>query len=277
MKKLINITPDWSTNGIFHFLNALDVPWKTDNIDGDLDIDYYGNNSGDKFISPLVEKLLGENEELTTANMQTLANIIFTKYGLKWTKLWATLSFEYNPIENYRMEEKHEGTDTHTFTPDDYKETVTQKPTNWKVTQRPNDWKVTQTPTDWITTVEGEDTDNESNSSTKYYGFGSDSANPLQDVQTKVKNKQTTEISGTYENETSGTFEEETSGTFATETTKEGTEEDKTEYDTTLTRSGNIGVTTSQQMIESERKLWEYNIFKQIYEDVDDILTINIY
>ena len=259
-RKLIDVTPEWTTKGIFNYLNSLDVPWKTENISGDLDLDYYGNNSGDKFISPLVEKLLGENDELTMVNMAALANIIFTKYGLKWEKLKSTLNFEYNPIENYKMVETHEGSDTHTYTPNEYKETVTQKPTNWKTTQKPNDW---------VTTAEGGDTDNESNSSTKYYGFGSDAANSLQDVQTKVQNKQTTALSGTFENETSGTFE--------TETTKEGREEDVTEHDTTLTRSGNVGVTTSQQMIEAERKLWEFNIFKQIYEDVDDILTINIY
>ena len=57
----------------------------------------------------------------------------------------------------------------------------------------------------------------------------------------------------------------------------DGTETDTIEHDTTLTRSGNIGVTTSQQMIESERKLWDYNIFKTIYEDVDSILTLSIY
>lgn len=45
----------------------------------------------------------------------------------------------------------------------------------------------------------------------------------------------------------------------------------------TLTRSGNIGVTTSQQMIESELKLREYNINKMMYDDIDKILTSNIY
>ena len=46
----------------------------------------------------------------------------------------------------------------------------------------------------------------------------------------------------------------------------------------TLERSGNIGVTTSQQMIESERELWLWNFFyKIVFPDVDRILAIDIY
>ena len=45
-----------------------------------------------------------------------------------------------------------------------------------------------------------------------------------------------------------------------------------------LTRSGNIGVTTSQQMIESERLLWVWNFFRDVvFRDVDRVLTISIY
>lgn len=44
-----------------------------------------------------------------------------------------------------------------------------------------------------------------------------------------------------------------------------------------LTRKGNIGVTTSQQMIESELELREYNFIETIYSDIDSILTLKIY
>ena len=44
-----------------------------------------------------------------------------------------------------------------------------------------------------------------------------------------------------------------------------------------LTRSGNIGVTTSQQMIESERSLWMWDFFKIVYSDVDKVLSIPLY
>lgn len=47
--------------------------------------------------------------------------------------------------------------------------------------------------------------------------------------------------------------------------------------DRTLKRSGNIGVTTSQQMIESERQLWMWNFFESVFSDIDKILIIKIY
>ena len=47
--------------------------------------------------------------------------------------------------------------------------------------------------------------------------------------------------------------------------------------DRTLKRSGNIGVTTSQQMIESERKLWLWNFFESVFSDIDKILVLKIY
>jgi len=46
----------------------------------------------------------------------------------------------------------------------------------------------------------------------------------------------------------------------------------------TLTRSGNIGVTTSQQMIQSERELYLWNFFyKIVFPSVDKTLTIATY
>lgn len=44
-----------------------------------------------------------------------------------------------------------------------------------------------------------------------------------------------------------------------------------------LTRSGNIGVTTSQQMIESEWNLRKKNLLDLIYRDIDSILFIDYY
>lgn len=45
----------------------------------------------------------------------------------------------------------------------------------------------------------------------------------------------------------------------------------------TLTRSGNIGVTTSQQMIQAERDLWEWFFFGVVFKDLDNILCLSIY
>ena len=58
--------------------------------------------------------------------------------------------------------------------------------------------------------------------------------------------------------------------------TKAKNEQAETE-NRSLRRSGNIGVTTSQQMIESEIKLREHNLLDIIYDDIDSILFLDYY
>ena len=45
----------------------------------------------------------------------------------------------------------------------------------------------------------------------------------------------------------------------------------------TLDRTGNIGVTTSQQMIESEWELRKHDFYQMIYNDIDSLLCLKIY
>ena len=51
----------------------------------------------------------------------------------------------------------------------------------------------------------------------------------------------------------------------------------KTEHDYTKTLSGNIGVTTSQQMLEAELEIRKYDFFQSVYEDIDKVLTCPVY
>lgn len=45
----------------------------------------------------------------------------------------------------------------------------------------------------------------------------------------------------------------------------------------TLTRSGNIGVTTSQQMLESERMVVDYIFYKTVAQDIIHIVCVNVW
>lgn len=49
------------------------------------------------------------------------------------------------------------------------------------------------------------------------------------------------------------------------------------DIDRTLTRHGNIGVTTSQQMAQSTLDLYAYRFFEEVYKDVDRITALPIY
>lgn len=46
------------------------------------------------------------------------------------------------------------------------------------------------------------------------------------------------------------------------------------EEEETINRAGNIGVTTTQRMIEEDRKLWLWNYFDQIFSDLDRELAL---
>lgn len=185
-----------------------------------LDADYYMGNSGDKFLSPIHERLLSQ---LPTKNdaMKTLGNIVYTRFGEKWKNIYNALTTEYNPLENYSMEEIR--------TPD----LTTDETQNEK--------------TD--ITVE-----RETEASNSYKGFNA--AEPA--LVNKTEGDETTTTTGAKaDNEVSKKIEET------------GTE--------TKTRSGNIGVTTSQQMLESEFKVRQYDFYKQVYADIDSVLCLSIY
>ena len=284
-KKLIDVFSDPFSNGIFHNLQAFNVPWKNEYIADELEFSFM-SNYGSRNVSPMVNISLDNTGKLTSDKIALIASTIYNINKVNWQKQYDTMLFEYNPIENYSMTEKHTGTETGLQTPTNWKETETQTPTDWKETetQTPTDWKETetQTPTDWKETTKGLQADNEADANNSIYAFNSNSAVKISESESKVSSKSETERTGTFatDRERTGTFETETerTGKFETETQRTGTYEDKTTYDTTLTRSGNIGVMSSQNMVTQERDLWLWNFFQNVvFKDVSKALTLSIY
>lgn len=214
MSRLIDHFASWMTGGgIFATLNG--TPWDNDpDVDKTaLDIEYFGNHSGLKESSPLVEKMTdwpndGQIDGVELARLQT---IILNKYALSWSKLWTALNLQYDPLENYNMKEKT---------------------------------------TPGVVTTRKENTDlNVANGANgNVYGFNSSSAVPAS--QSNGTSRTTGDKSKNY------------------------TEESKTGFDQ-LERSGNIGVTTSQQMLQSEIDVRRTQFFDIVFANVDTILTIN--
>ena len=85
------------------------------------------------------------------------------------------------------------------------------------------------------------------------------------------------------------TFDKSTDFINDTKTTNTGTNTDTQDINTTVTtagnetsehelvRSGNIGVTTSQQMIEAERKLAMFSVVDIFVKAIADIILIGVY
>ena len=308
--KLKDVFLDPISAGIFDTFQNLNVPWKDEGIDESLDL-FFITNYGERLISPLTNTCLDTTGKLTAAKQTLLATAIVNLFGKNWTKEYAVLSAQYDPIENYSMEEKHTGNDTRLETPTNWKETTTEKPGvdgySETETQTPTNWiesrketvgndgyteTETQTPTQWEKTIESDKADNDVEGSTSLYAFNSSDPVPISKSETQTDSKSVETQSGTYETkkeisgekdvdiERTGTYEtkREIEGEKITETGHTGTYEDKTTYNSTLTRSGNIGVTTSQQMIEQEINLWKWNFFRDVvFPDVAKALTISLY
>lgn len=222
---------------------------------------------------------------------------------------YGALRTKYKPLENYSMIEEHTGDDTTTKTPDDYKETTThsvsndykltdsQKPTNWKETKDfsvSQDYKETdsQKPNTWTVTREtqGPDADNASSTQNQIIPFnGSDFGNVSKSTTYTAHHEKeaTTGIYDTEHTQTGKRTEELTrTGTFDTEHTQtgsasdekaiSGTMEDKTEYNSKLERSGNIGTTTSQMMAGSELDLRSRQFVRDVIAEFFDLVSVYV-
>lgn len=226
---LNEVFTDYVNNGIFTFLNNLDVPWKSLNVFKQLNLAYHGNHSGKKEVSPMIDSLIVE-EALTDNDKTLIAMSIFSIFSVKWQKLYATLSLEYKPLENYDMQETEKTTGNIENT-DSVNGTI-----NTSVNNKQN---------------------SSSNKTSSLYGFNSD---------TDVNSDKDNVIDDSTITETGETKE-----------VRDKTNMNNSTEDRTLTRHGNIGVTTSQQMLQSEIKLWQWTFFNDVFKDIDNILTIQTY
>lgn len=283
--KLNEVFTDYINNGIFTFLNSLDVPWKEKNISQQLNLQYHGNISGRKDTSPLVDSLIVENN-LTENSKTMLAMSIFSIYSNKWNKLYRVLSLEYEPIENYNMIENENATSTN-----ENADTITTNTTN------SND--ITETNTGTNTANDSENTtgknaitdsrtvteNNNVINNNSLYGFNStsgvnsDSQNGTESRNLTDSNTHNDDLKGTRTNEHSENINTSKVTTHKNDIkdVKDGTHTENGTQNRTLTRHGNIGVTTSQQMLNSEIELWQWNFFSGVFKDIDKILTIQTY
>lgn len=274
--RLIDLFPLWlNGGGIFKALENIgySAPWSSLIASDILDLEYLGNRSGYKRPSPIVDRLT-ENGTLSTDSISKLAKIIEGLYSERWSKLYATMTAEYNPIENYRMTE--EGTRIST---EDIKrtrsvndnETISHGGT--ETISRDSD--ETETPAEVVTKT-GSGTANQNKN---VYGFNSTDGVPAENQTGQTTTTDTETHSGTNKRVSTGSETRTPNLTEDRNLSGSGndTESQSEDMSHTLSRHGNIGVTTSQQMLESERALWMWQIFDVVFADVDRILSIPIY
>lgn len=222
---------DWKIGyGIFDALEQLGIvlPWGTSVDSITLDIEYFGNRSGGKFVSPVIMNLLGDTDELTAESREILARIIWAKFGEPWKHLWDTNVVAYNPIHNYDM------TDTRELAKGESEARVGSR-------------------SSVDTTTHGR----------------------TNEVKENVAGLNNTNNKGKLA-DVSISEEGGTTGNVGNTNTKDDSVRASNEVETTR-RSGNIGVTTTQQMLLAERQVWAWNYFDQVYKDIDSVLALPFY
>jgi hypothetical protein len=263
-----------------------------------LNLLYHVNRSGDKIISPLIENFTDSETALEANDKALIAQSAVALFSDKWEKLYSLLSLEFNPISNYDMTETENiGTETSSNTAHTGTEATAATGTN-QVQHTGTETDInTGTETTQHTGTSGknilESTEGDSDGATdnKIFGFNSstgvnDSSNTNQihaensktASETTTNNLTDTRTDNLNHQRTDNLTDLETRNTTDT-TTRNLTDAETGETETVreLTRSGNIGVTTSQQMIQSSIDLWQWNFFNQVFEDLDTLLTISTY
>lgn len=240
------LTGDGGIFNVLHNKHGNKLPWVGNSpvISAvELDLDYFGNHSGEKETSALIDKILTKANVsvLNTNHMGKLADLIYDKYHINWDKLWETMTLEYNPLDTYSVTKTETGTDTNNEIRD-------LSYTNSNTVER-----------------EYEDNSDTTSSSTvddNVYAFNSTLPSPSDS--STVSNTNTTQDTGTTNDTTEGSSTD--TGTIS---------RTRTPNLTTTTR-GNI-FTSQQKLIEQERSVWTYNYFNEIYKMLDEVLTAPIY
>lgn len=310
--KLNDVYPDWKLGGgIFSLMQEYEPPWEEEFASDEelLDYLYHGGVSGSKTISPLVRNFVA-GDEPTLEEQTVIARMALAMFGPYWTKEYATLSAEYNPIENYNMVEDEtpaETTETdtppettRTITPAETTETITPEETTETVT--PAETTKTITPAAVTHTTRPAETTDTAESADGIFGFNNSTTTSDPSNDSKGKNVLTVQTAGTdvLSVQTSGSEAEttqepetrtievdaagsrsldvDTAGSDTLTVDSAGTKVFTVDAARHLTRSGNIGTTTTQMMLQSERELWIWNYFRDIvFPDLDSILVLGIY
>ena len=241
-----------SGTGLFSFLAAqTTMPWaNAENVDNSvLDIAYFGNHSGGKFCAPLVKLLIDEDGVIPSAARATIAKILISKYLSNWNHLWETNVAVYSPIHNYDMYEERD-----LATTDDNVETT--------------DGELSRTGTEGLTHGMVESTQHGRTEDNVNYKYG---LNTTEYQQNRSDENVSTE-GGTTTTTDSGT--DTTTRNLVDSTDQTVTEDNEgTEHEETH-RYGNIGVTTTQKLLQEERNLWLWNFFDEVFNDLDKELAL---
>lgn len=287
-------------NAFFLALEAHGAPWYDEHLTGQASnlAWLYFNRSRQKLITSMVKE--------SNSAMSVYAEIILQMYGDKWNHIWDLYQLDYNPIENYNMIENGSDTNTKSGSLDrsgaitrtgslDRSGAITKTGSESVSDDLTYSGKESNTRTGNIEDS-GAKADNQADRDSKIYGYNSSAGvnsesdtqqsshkntqtyNNLKDERSFTDRTDSRDITTTFTNRADTDSRKDTYNNIAdTDTRKETYNNIKDEHYHNLTRSGNIGVTTTQQMAESELEYRKHLFFEMVFSDIDHILTLPVY
>jgi hypothetical protein len=270
LNKMIDVYSNYTTDGGV-FSPMVSAPW-VDTMSGtNLDILYLDGHSGERYCSNFINHRINDSDVLSSDNRTLISNILWAMFGIQWTRLWATMKpAEYDPLTNYQMQETMEGTENSTRTPDLTKGDTGTVQTTGQDKRTPN------------LTRNGTGTVNDNGSATNtnqngIWGFNSSTSVPSDMSDGTATNENTTTRDLTETETGTDTTDHTNTDTYNRSYTETGTDTTAGTSSRKLTRTGNIGTNTFQNLLQQERNIWMYDFFEQVFKDVDSVLTIPIY
>lgn len=270
LNKMIYVYANYPTDGGV-FSPMVSAPWADTMSGTNLDIAYLDGHSGERYCSNFINHRLNDSDVLSSDNRTLISNILWAMFGIQWTRLWATMKpAEYNPLTNYQMQETMEGTENSTRTPDLTKGDTGTVQTTGQDKRTPN------------LTRNGTGTVNDNGSATNtnqngIWGFNSSTSVPSDMSDGRATNENTTTRDLTETETGTDTTDHTNTDTYNRSYTETGTDTTAGTSSRKLTRTGNIGTNTFQNLLQQERNIWMYDFFEQVFKDVDSVLTIPIY
>lgn len=260
---------DYETKGGI-FSNIDNLPWSSVMTGDQMDTLYFDTHSGERFSSRIITRRVGDDGSLSSADRKTIATLVYARFITQWSRLWATMNPTFDPLTNYKMEETVEGTESSTRTPDLTKGDIGTVQTTGQDKRTPDlSRKGTGTVKD-----DGSATNNNQNG---IWGFNSSTSVPSDMSDGTATNENTTTRDLTETETGTDTTDHTNTDTYNRSYTETGTDTTAGTSSRKLTRTGNIGTNTFQNLLQQERDIWMFDFFEQIFKDADSVLTIPIY
>ena len=260
-KKIKDLFPEPYNHGIISIINSYDNDLESafESIEGydegGWDLLYF-QRSCDKNVANIVDYIQERYDEGTDNWETDIANMLVSLYKRKWLKLIDTYSIEYDALKPYAMSLHDELVRDHLTSRDVVNRTDNETENS---------------------TEHGEGTDSSSShsegsdtSTDSYFGFNT-TTTPVDTNKTAGENAQDTSREGETSRDTTSERTNSRTGVRGDDYTRDR------ESERDITRSGNIGNKTNQELITEEREMLRWNVIIQIFSDIDKILCAKIW